>query len=645
VLLVPLFSGFIKASADSLNPIPNPSMEISNLSNPNLPQSWSEGRWGTNSTLFSYPTTAHNGTRSVEVQVSNYVNGDAKWYFSPIAVTGGSTYAFNDYYISNVSTEVDAVFMNSSGVATYKYLGAVPASQSGWSQYASSFVVPSGTQSMTVYHLIASAGSLQIDDASISQVNILPQVSISNPLANSMVSGQVNLSAAASDNSGINNVQFNIDAHPVGGPVTSSPYSYSWDTTSTTNGTHTISATATNGNGVSVTSAPVSITVNNTLSNNIISNPTLETASTSNTSLPLNWRSGGWGTNTRSNTYLTTGHNGTRSIESQITSYTNGSDYWSSAPQPVTPGQMYDFSDYYQSTIISNVDALLTMSDGTTKDVFLGDPSPSPNGWSMFRTQFVIPAGAVSLSIAHNIYNVGWVITDDYNLSPFSYQGFNRPIISITSDDAYSSFVTNGLPLLREYGLNSTDYVITSAINSDSSHMSTAQLNQLIQSGNEIGSHTVTHPDLTMIAPSLADAELKNSQSILQSLLGIPITDFAAPYGTENQQVINDSSQYYKSYRGVQSGYNAKNNINPYNIMVQNLISTTTLPQVQSWITEAQQTNTWLVLVYHQIDPNTSAGEYNTYPSDFNSQLSAIKSSGVTVETVSQALQELQAQL
>jgi peptidoglycan/xylan/chitin deacetylase (PgdA/CDA1 family) len=175
--------------------------------------------------------------------------------------------------------------------------------------------------------------------------------------------------------------------------------------------------------------------------------------------------------------------------------------------------------------------------------------------------------------------------------------------------------------------------------------MSSAQVKGLYAAGEDIGSHSVDHPDLTTLTATQQNTELQNSQTFLQNLIGVPVTDYAAPYGSTNTQVVTNADKYYKSYRGVEAGYNAKNNFDANNLLVQNIVDTTTLAQIQSWIAEAKTTNTWLILVYHQVDPDSAAGEYNTYPSDFDAQMSAVKSSGITVETVSQALNEVKAQL
>jgi hypothetical protein len=78
---------------------------------------------------------------------------------------------------------------------------------------------------------------------------------------------------------------------------------------------------------------------------------------------------------------------------------------------------------------------------------------------------------------------------------------------------------------------------------------------------------------------------------------------------------------------------------------VQDVTSSTSLAQIQSWVAQAQATKTWLVLVYHQVSTDPNAGDYNTTPAQLNDQFNAIKTSGIPVVTVAQALAELKPQL
>jgi hypothetical protein len=92
---------------------------------------------------------------------------------------------------------------------------------------------------------------------------IPPTVSITSPANNSTVSGVVTVNATASDNVAVASVQLQVDGMNVGAADTSSPYTFSWSSTSVSNGSHTLSAVAKDTSGNKTTSAPVKVTVSN----------------------------------------------------------------------------------------------------------------------------------------------------------------------------------------------------------------------------------------------------------------------------------------------------------------------------------------------------------------------------------------------
>jgi hypothetical protein len=89
-----------------------------------------------------------------------------------------------------------------------------------------------------------------------------PSVAITAPAGGS-VSGTVPLAATASDTTGIASVQFTVDGNPVGPKLTSAPYTYNWDSTGLSNGSHAIGAVATSAGGTKGTATPVTVTTNN----------------------------------------------------------------------------------------------------------------------------------------------------------------------------------------------------------------------------------------------------------------------------------------------------------------------------------------------------------------------------------------------
>src|SRR5882724_620586 len=90
-------------------------------------------------------------------------------------------------------------------------------------------------------------------------------VTITSPGSGSTVANTIPVSASVSivGSLTVASVQFKLDGANLGARDTSAPYSVSWNTTATSNGSHTLTAVATDILGVQFTSSPVTVTVNN----------------------------------------------------------------------------------------------------------------------------------------------------------------------------------------------------------------------------------------------------------------------------------------------------------------------------------------------------------------------------------------------
>lgn len=90
-----------------------------------------------------------------------------------------------------------------------------------------------------------------------------PTVSITNPEEDDYVSGEIDLTASATDDVELSNVQFYIDDEVYGDADTESPYSISLDTTSLEDGEHTVYAIATDTSDNEGTSSAITFNVLN----------------------------------------------------------------------------------------------------------------------------------------------------------------------------------------------------------------------------------------------------------------------------------------------------------------------------------------------------------------------------------------------
>jgi thermitase len=90
-----------------------------------------------------------------------------------------------------------------------------------------------------------------------------PVASISSPTGGSTVSGQVTVGVSATDDTGVARVDLYVNGSKVGSD-SSSPFSFSWDTTKVANGTASLQAVAVDAAGNAGQSATVSVMVSNT---------------------------------------------------------------------------------------------------------------------------------------------------------------------------------------------------------------------------------------------------------------------------------------------------------------------------------------------------------------------------------------------
>src|SRR5439155_6942960 len=90
-------------------------------------------------------------------------------------------------------------------------------------------------------------------------------VSITSPASGSTVSGSITVYASVSIIGflTVGGVQFKLDGANLGAEDTSSPYSVSWNTTSASNGSHTLTAVGRDLVGLQCASDPVAVTVSN----------------------------------------------------------------------------------------------------------------------------------------------------------------------------------------------------------------------------------------------------------------------------------------------------------------------------------------------------------------------------------------------
>ena len=154
---------------------------------------------------------------------------------------------------------------------------------------------------------VAAAGlprTFALDDGGAPPDTIPPATSITSPANGATVSGTISVTASASDNVVVTKVEFYLDGVLQATDMTS-PYAWSWNTTATPNGSHSLTSKAYDGAGNTATSAAVPVTVNNATSQDLSNWKIVQANSARTFFLPA-------GTIVQGNGYVVVGRNATK---------------------------------------------------------------------------------------------------------------------------------------------------------------------------------------------------------------------------------------------------------------------------------------------------------------------------------------------
>lgn len=112
-------------------------------------------------------------------------------------------------------------------------------------------------------------------------------------------------------------------------------------------------------------------------------------------------------------------------------------------------------------------------------------------------------------------------------------------LVALTFDDGLADNHEALLPMLREYRVTATVYVVTGWLGKANPFMPASsglrmmtedQLRELAAAGVELGAHTVTHPDLSLLTREECFREMRESRAALEQATGAQVRTFAYPY-------------------------------------------------------------------------------------------------------------------
>ena len=229
-----------------------------------------------------------------------------------------------------------------------------------------------------------------------------------------------------------------------------------------------------------------------------------------------------------------------------------------------------------------------------------------------------------------------------------------KAAVSVNFDDNLPGQLSTALPILIAKGVKATFFVITNTASTQ-----WADLQAAINAGNEVGSHSATHPlnlNPPALTPQQIETELKDSHdAILTNLTGQTSLCISWPFGKGgggNDSVVRRiAKKYYFAARNTTAGttygdaythfQNSYFSTFGRNYYLQSggvlMTSTTSKIDIGTCLTEIIKLNGWFSPYYHAVN---QAGGYNNITTElFQQHIDTIakRSNDVWITTVGRA--------
>ena len=134
--------------------------------------------------------------------------------------------------------------------------------------------------------------------------------------------------------------------------------------------------------------------------------------------------------------------------------------------------------------------------------------------------------------------------------------------VAITFDDGYQNILTNGHPILKEYGFSYTIFINPALVGSRKDQLTWQQISDMQQEGVLFANHTMRHDYLLKRVSEENDeqwlarmeSDILQAESLIKQKTGSSLKYVAYPYGEYNQTLANHLKQLGFTGFGQHSG-------------------------------------------------------------------------------------------
>jgi peptidoglycan/xylan/chitin deacetylase (PgdA/CDA1 family) len=118
----------------------------------------------------------------------------------------------------------------------------------------------------------------------------------------------------------------------------------------------------------------------------------------------------------------------------------------------------------------------------------------------------------------------------------------------LTFDDGCRSVLEHGLPILARHNFHAVQFLVAGFIGQRNHWdvavgdlpeplMDEGQVREWLSAGHQIGSHSLSHPNLRHLSSSAAREEIFGSKKSLEDRFGVEVNHFCYPFGSWNEPV------------------------------------------------------------------------------------------------------------
>lgn len=172
----------------------------------------------------------------------------------------------------------------------------------------------------------------------------------------------------------------------------------------------------------------------------------------------------------------------------------------------------------------------------------VGGPEASAGSASRILTYHSVGMRSHEMNVAPVEFarQICW-LAENHPIIDLEQAALGRPGIAITFDDGYADNLVYAAPILGEFQLPATIFVVAGRMGEPLFRDNPAATERLLRwddlremtaLGFAVGAHTLTHPRLADLPPSDQAIEIAESKHVLEQHLSREVRAFAYPYGS-----------------------------------------------------------------------------------------------------------------